>query len=169
MSAKTVSQLHTQGHADYAQAVKDIHQAVGDISKEQIWGRQVLCAVYVRPNTITRDGKTTWIPTGAQEEDIWQGKALLVLKMGPSAFQGDESYLKATFPDLDALPQVGDWLFARPNDGVSMSIMGDAASRPQGADFKGNPVDKFEWDGWPCRILQDDSFFGKMSAPHKIV
>lgn len=170
MSAKSVSQLHKHGHADYAQAVKDIHQALGDITKEDIWGRQVLCAVYVRPNE-TQSG--VCVPTSAQEEDIWQGKALLVLKIGPSAFSGQDSYLKATFPAGEdgnpIVPQVGDWLFAKPNDGVPMSIMGEGASRPQGKDYRGNEVDKFEWDGWPCRILQDDSFFGKMSAPHKIV
>lgn len=170
MSAKSVSQLHKHGHADYAQAVKDILQALGNIDGEDIWGRQVLCAVYVRPNE-TQAG--VCVPTSAQEEDIWQGKALLVLKIGPNAFQGADSYLEATFPkDKDGnikVPKVGDWLFARPNDGVAMSIMGEGASRPQGKDFRGGPVDKFEWDGWPCRILQDDSFFGKMSAPHKIV
>jgi len=197
MSNKTVSQLHKQGHADYTEAVRDIHQAIGDISKEQIFGRQVLCAVYVRPSGTTKmeDGKpvlkpdgtpvVTYVPASAQDEDVWQGKALLVLKLGPNAFQGDESYLRATFPpvlgedgkpvlddkgaEIIDVPKVGDWLFARPNDGVPMSIMGDGAKRPQGEDYKGNPVDKFEWDGWPCRILQDESFFGKMSTPNKIV
>lgn len=170
MSAKTVSQLHKQGHADYDIAKKEIHQALGNISSEQVWGRQVLCAVYVRPNCTTLpNGTMIWVPTSSQEEDIWQGKALLVLALGPSAFKGDESYIKATFPDMANLPKVGDWLYARPNDGIAMSVMGDGASRPQGTDHLGRPVDKFDWDGWPCRILQDESFFGKMTAPHKIV
>lgn len=174
MGAKTVSQLHKPGYADYSVAEADIRKAVGDVSKEDIWSRQVLVGVYVRPNTVVgKEGKITWIPTSAQEEDIWQGKALLVLKMGPGAFKGDKSYLEATFPrgpdgELN-LPKEGDWLFARPNDGVAMSIMGEGAARPQGVDHQGKPVDKFEWDGWPCRILQDDSFFGKMSVPHAIV
>lgn len=181
MSMKTVSQLHQAGYSDYAQAVKDIHQALGDISQEHIWGRQVLCAVYVRPNSTEKrdangqpvkdpEGKPVviWHTTSAQEEDVWQGKALLVLAMGPDAFQGDESYLKATFPDGKP-PKVGDWLFARPNDGIAMSVLGAGASRPQGVDHMGRALDKFEWDGWPCRILQDTSFFGKMSVPHAIV
>lgn len=169
MSARTVSQLHKQGHADYEVAKTEIHQALGDISKEEIWGRQVLCAVYVRPSCHQiAGGKTVWTTTSAQEEDIWQGKALLVLAMGPNAFQGDQSYLDATFPGGKA-PKVGDWLFARPNDGIAMSVMGEGATRPQGKDHLDRPVDKFDWDGWPCRIIQDESFFGKMSTPNKVV
>lgn len=168
MTAKTVSQLHKQGHSDYDEAKRDIHTALGDISKEEIWGRQVLCAVYVRPNVTTVAGGQVWMPQSAQEEDIWQGKALLVLKMGPGAFQGDRAYLDNTFPGGKA-PQVGDWLFARPSDGIQMSVMGEGAKRPQGLDALKRAIDKFEWDGWPCRILQDESFFGKMSTPNKIV
>lgn len=186
MSSKTVSQLHKKGHADYAEAVRDIHAQIGDISKEQVFGRQVLCAVYVRPQvTEPSPGKFVWTPATTQDEDVWQGKALLVLKLGPNAFKGDDSYLRATFPpvlggdgnpvvddkgaEIIDVPKVGDWLFARPNDGIPMSVMGEGATRPQGEDFRGGPVDKFEWDGWPCRILQDESFFGKMSTPNKIV
>lgn len=168
MTVKTVSQLHSQGHADYDEAKRDMLEALGDLSKEELFGRQVMCAVYVRPAvTVMPSGQQIWRPQSAQEEDVWQGKALLVLAMGPSAFSGDDSYIAATFPN--GAPKVGDWLYARPNDGVQMSVMGDGAKRPQGKDHLGRDVDKFDWDGWPCRVLQDESFFGKMSTPNKIV
>lgn len=162
---QSVSQLHNWHHDSYAEAEADIHQSIGDISKEEIFGRQVLCAVYVRP------GKTNagvHVTTSAQQEDVWQGKVMLILKMGPDAFQGEESYHKAMFGDAPA-PKVGDWVFARPNDGVAMSICGEGAERPKGKDFRGDPLDKYDWNGWPCRILPDEQIFGRMSLPHHIV
>ena len=150
--------------------------ALGDISQEEVFGRQVLCAVYVRPNhqQVKRPDGTVGrmcITTKAQEEDIWQGKVMLVLKMAPGAFKGEADYLSDMFGTSDPakLPKVGDWLFAQPSSGVAMSIEGEGAARPQDVDYRGEPTDKFEWDGWRCRILSDDLFFGRMSAPHVIV
>lgn len=176
MTAQNISQLHSWKHDDYAEAARDIWMALGDISKEEIFGRQVLCAVYVRPNEKTTkraDGTVFKVhfTTKAQEEDIWQGKVMLVLKLGPGAFKGEVDYLTDMFgtSDPEKLPKVGDWLFAQPSAGVPMSVMGAGAARPKGVDHRGDPTDKFEWDGWPCRILSDDLFFGRMSAPHVIV
>lgn len=164
--------LHRRLYDDYETAKAHIHQAIGDISEIEIFGRDVLVAVFCRPNTITvrkPDGSQgmIWQPVKEIKEDWWQGKAVLVLKCGPDAFRGDQSYLDARYDGKP--PGPGDWLFARADSGVQLSIEGEGASRPQGVDSRGQPFDLFEWPGWPCRVVPDERFFGRVAKPHQVV
>ena len=156
---------HRRHFSDY-EVVKDlIHQAIGDLSENEVWDNNVLCAVFCRPN-VTPGG--IYQTTKEVKEDWWQHKAVLVLKLGPNAFQGDESFERAKW-GKEARPQPGDWLFSRPEAGIQINLYCTGGSRPQGRDHRGQPMDIFEWDGWPCRIIPDDEFLGRMLLPHSVV
>lgn len=156
---------HRSHFSDYEVAKNLIHQALGDMSNEEVWDNHVLCAVFCRPN-VTPGG--IYQPTKEIKEDWWQHKVVLVLKLGPNAFQGDESYEQAKWGQSPR-PQPGDWLFARPEAGMQANLIGVGGTRPQGRDHRGQPMDIFEWDGWPCRIIPDDEFMGRTQLPHNIV
>ena len=181
MTAKSISQLLKWSHDDYAEAAADILAYIGDISQEEIFGRNVLCATYIRPpyssiknedGTIKKNDDGTDMRTyhtvAAMEEDIPQGKVLLILKCGPEAFTGDESFRRAMFADREP-PKAGQWLFASPQSGTMMMIRGSGSKRVNFKDRTGREHPKYDWDGWPCRILTDEQFFGRMSAPNVIV
>ena len=159
------SRHHRQFYSDYEVAKQFIHQAIGDISEMEVFGRTVLCAIFCRPN-VTPAG--VYLTTKEVKEDQWQHKAVLVLKCGPSAFTGDASYIEATY-GAGGAPKPGDWLFARPEAGVQMNCEGERASRPQGVDHRGEPMDIFDWDGWPCRVIPDDDFIGRVAKPQSVV
>lgn len=163
--ANVTTRLHNWHHKDYAEAGRQINQALGDISDIEIAGRQVLVAVYVRPN-VTNGGVMQSV--SAQKEDVWQGKIVLLLKAGPDAFVGDDSYRQAMWGNARH-PQAGDWLVVRAIDGLPISLKGDNAERPQGKDFRGDPIDIYDWDGWPCRFLPDDAIIARVSKPHSVV
>lgn len=161
----TVTALHGWHHDSYDEAVAQIHQALGSIDDIEVFGRQVLVACYIRPK---RTGKGLYMTTKQQTEDIFQGKAVLILKMGPDAGKGTPEFIAATWGAKGA-PAVGDWVFLRSSDGLPISLVGDGAKRIQARDHEDNQIDVFEWDGWPCRIITDESIVGRMNKPHSVV
>lgn len=168
-----VTRHHRPFYDDYNVSKMHIMQAVGDLSEMDIFGRQVLVAVFVRPNTMTikkPDGSSAmlYLPVKEIREDWYQHKVVMVLKCGPDAFKGEDSYLKAQFGSADP-PEPGEWLFANANSGIQINIAGEGATRPQGVDQRGEPFDIFEWDGWPCRLLADDQFLGRLERPHQVI
>ena len=166
MSEVTYSRLHKWHHDDYGIAKQDILRQVGDISECEVFGRQVLCAVYIRP-AFNPNNKLTYTEK-QQAEDIAQGKAVLVLKLGPSAFDGDEDYLRSMFKDGIA-PKPGDWLFARAAAGEPMQISGEGAERVEYEDRRDERQKSYPFDGWPCRVISDESFIGRVDKPHQVV
>lgn len=169
---ESTSRHHRPHFDDYDVARLHVLQAIGDISDMDLFGRQVLVAVFARPNVryITMpDGTINAIYTPLKEakEDWWQGKACLLLKTGPEAFKGEKSYLDAMFGGMP--PKPGDWLFANAAAGMQISLYGDGGSRPQGHDHRGKLMDIYEWDGWPCRVYSDDQFFGRIAKPHSVI
>lgn len=97
-----------------------LFRAVGDLSNYEIFHNQILIAIYVRPETtaggIIRPGQNV-------DEDEYQGKVGLVVKVGPSAFLDNE--------DQDFLGQTvspGDWVVFRTGDGWQLTIK-DTACR----------------------------------------
>lgn len=151
---------------DYAISKMHIMQSIGDIGDIDIFGRQVLCAVFCRPNVTP---KGFYIGAKEVKEDWWQHKVVMVLKLGPEAFKGDDSYHNAVFGDGIAVPQVGDWLVANASAGIQISLCGDGGARPKGKDHHGHEMDIYEWDGWPCRIIGDDCFLGRITKPHGVI
>ena len=162
--------LHAWKHDDYEVAKQHILQMIGDISGDEVFGRQVIVAVYIRPNRNQKLGVyiTTEIETKKQQEDIFQGKIALIVKLGPSAFAGEPSYLQAMFGDRPP-PGVGDWVILRASDGIPTSMKGEGASRPKFKDTRGAEQDVYAWDGWPCRYVVDDSVIGRTDKPHTIL
>jgi hypothetical protein len=68
----------------------------------------VLVGIYKRPDQ-TRSG--VYLPSRPRDEDIWQGKVGLVLKLGELAFKPDED---RRWPERT--PQVGDWVVYNVSD-----------------------------------------------------
>jgi hypothetical protein len=160
------TRLHNHGHGDYELAKEHIHQMLGNIDEMELFGRQVLVAVYIRPQRNPVTG--VYITQKEQTEDIHQGKAVLILKMGPDACKGDDGYVEATYGPNGPMKS-GEWVFLAQQSGFPISLQGDGASRPQGPDFRGDMIDLYEWDGWPCRIVPDDMFIGRISNPTSVV
>lgn len=103
--------------ADPKQALLD---AVGDLSNYDIFHNQILVATYVRPEKtaggIIRPGQNV-------DEDEYQGKVGLVVKVGPSAFLDNE---ENDFQGQSI--SVGDWVVYRTGDGWQLTIR-DTACR----------------------------------------
>jgi hypothetical protein len=159
----TYTTLHKHHHADYSIAQEHILRQIGKLDLE-LFGRDVLVAQYIRP---LENPLTGWTTTGArQREDVVQGKIVMVVALGPSAFTGDESYLEATFGKSGA-PKVGDWLMTRATDGHPVNIAGEGAETIMYRDRHDEEHKAYDWDsGWPCRIINDENFIGRVLNPH---
>lgn len=98
--------------ADPKQEIQDkIKDVLGDI---QLTGAQVLVGIYIRPEK-TKGG--VFLTEGVRTEDAYQGKAALVLKLGPIPFdKEDDLFFGGEFP------KVGDWIVFRPSDGFPMDF-----------------------------------------------
>lgn len=85
---------------------------VGDLEGIEVFGSDILVAIYKRPNK-TKSGII--LTDNTLNEDKWQGKAALVLKLGPTAYLDEDGN---KFRDI----KVGDWVVARPSDGWSCTL-----------------------------------------------
>lgn len=157
---------HRQYFEDYATAKAHIWQAVGDIEPFEVFGDCVLVAVFCRP-TITPGAIIIPETSGEAREDQYQHKAVLILKVGPGAWYGDEDYHKLKFGGLSA-PVVGEWVMVNANAGLQMSIMGEGGTRPKIATVQGEQ-DAYVGDGWPCRLIKDEEVLMRIKAPHGVV
>lgn len=116
----------------------EILKQVGDLSGIDIMYNMVLLAVYVRPQT-TKGGIIR--PVMNQEEDIWQGKAGLVLKLGKDAFEDDND---TSFNGQRA--DIGEWVVFKVGDAWQVQIR-----------------------EWPCRLVRDSSIKMKVNDPGIII
>lgn len=98
---------------------KKILGEVGDLSKVDVFYNEILLGIYERPEKTQSGIILTGIKGGIQEEDKWQGKVCLVLKIGPQAFKDDEDF-KFNGQTL----KEGDWICCRPSDGWFITING---------------------------------------------
>lgn len=111
-----------------------IFQKVGDLSCIQVTHNNILLAVYERPAQ-TQSG--IHLPDRYREEDTFQGKAALILAVGPSAFKDSAGW------NFSAVPmEVGDWVAIRPSDGWNITV---------------NKV--------LCRMIPDTGIRAKISGP----
>ena len=105
----------TMAHAEDPRAT--VLREIGDISGFQLYGTQLLLGIYMRPK-ITAKG--IHLADSTVQEDQHQGKAMLILAMGPACFtDGDEHWRGGVEP-----PAVGDWIAIRPSDGWPINING---------------------------------------------
>ena len=98
---------------------------------------RVLCAAYISSER-TKGGIIR--PADTVAEDIWQGKAALVLKLGPSAFVDTNDI---TFGNFIVNP--GDWV-----------------------TFKVGNSSQIEINGYPCRIVSDHYIESKVPDPRVV-
>ena len=98
----------------------------------------VLLATYIRPN-VTPGGIIR--PDTNVEEDVWQGKVGLVLKLGPNAFVDDDD---ARFYGQKV--ELNEWCVYKVGDAWSVTI--------------GN---------WPCRLVRDSSIKMKVKDPNMVL
>jgi co-chaperonin GroES (HSP10) len=123
--------------ADPKQALLD---AVGDISGIEVFHNLVLVATYIEPEK-TAGGIIK--PDRTLAENRFQGKAALVLKIGPLAFRDDTV---AKFGGVSVKPN--EWVVLRPNDGLEVFLVPPRSS-----------------DGVCCRLVEDIHIKGRLADP----
>jgi len=89
---------------------------IGDISGVEVFNRHVLLAVYQRP-TKTKSG--LYLADRTVEEDRYQSKVGLILKMGEHAFVPDEEHSWG-----DGEFSLGDWVILPAAAAYSMLVNG---------------------------------------------
>lgn len=124
---------------------EEILQKVGDISGIDVFGSDVLCAIYKRPEK-TRSGII--LADATRDEDRFQGKVFLVLKLGPTAYLDDEGN---KFRDI----KEGDWIVARASDGWACTL-----NSSNGVTTRDSAID--------CRIITDINIRLRVSSPDAI-
>lgn len=115
----------------------ELFAKIGDLSGIEVYNNAVLVATYVRPK---KTSTGIHLPDQYVQEDEYQGKAALIVKMGPEAFKDPDG---RWFAGADI--KVGDWVALRPSDGWSVSI-----------------------NGTPCRMLTDTSVRLKIDRPDRV-
>lgn len=135
MSSTPSAVFRVQHDTDPAE---DIKNALGDIKGFKLGPGKLLLGIYKRPEKIGLILR----PTSAQTEDIYQGKAWLIVAEGPLCFIDTEQSSFGGFR-----PKVGDWVLARNNDGYRMDIGSDKTS------------------GHECLIIQDRYIKATLKTP----
>jgi co-chaperonin GroES (HSP10) len=116
---------------------KKLMKELGDLSELEIFNNQILCAVYIRPEQTTTG---IFLPDKNRDEDKFQSKMGLVVKIGPDAF---DDVTGKWFKGLTV--KEGDWLILRPSDGWSITV-----------------------NGVLCRLIEDVNVKGRHPNPDKI-
>lgn len=116
---------------------KTINETVGDLSGIHLMADMVLLGTYIRPEK-TAGGIIR--PNSNVEEDVFQGKVGLVLKLGPDAFEDTPDYTFNFGPG--GKPKVGDWVVFKVGDAWSLGLK-----------------------GYPCRYIRDVAIKLKVDDP----
>lgn len=122
----------------------EIQNKVGNLEGVEVFGSDVLVALYIRPMK-TKSGII--LADATRDEDKWQGKAGLILKLGPTAYVDEDGN---KFRDINE----GDWVVFRPSDGwpVTLNSSANIASK----------------DAVACRVVNDIHIRMRVSSPDAI-
>lgn len=93
-----------------------ILDSIGDVSKLELFGNNLLVAVYIRPQK-TQSG--IFLPDQITAEDRVQSKVGLLVAKGPFACNSEDVEWFG-----DASFNLHDWLVFRPSDGWNITING---------------------------------------------
>lgn len=116
---------------------KAILDEIGDTKSFELFNNSILVATYIRPQ-VTKSGII--LTENTVNEDRYQSKVGLLIKMGPNAFQpNDEGWFTGETFNLH------DWIVFRPSDGWSINV-----------------------HGVECRILLDTQVRGRVEAPDEV-
>ena len=124
---------------------QEILDRVGDLSGVEVFGGDVLAAIYKRPEK-TRSGII--LADTTRDEDRFQGKVFLVLKLGPTAYLDDEGN---KFRDI----KEGDWVVARASDGWACTL-----NSANGVTTRDAAID--------CRVITDINIRLRVASPDSI-
>lgn len=126
---------------------KALLAAVGDMTDIECFHNLILAATYIAPPKVLKgpngEDVQLHLPDRSLAEDRFQGKAYLVLQVGPTAFKDAPG---VTFGGKSVKP--GDWIIARPSDGFEL--------------FKGEAGAK---EGASVRLFEDIAIKGRVSDP----
>ena len=115
----------------------EIIKLIGDLSSVNLMFNTVLLATYFRPEK-TSGGIIR--PDMNKDEDEWQGKVGLVMKLGPKAYQDDAD---TAFEGEKV--EVGEWAVYKIGDTWSLNI-----------------------NGYPCRMIKDSSIKMTVKDPNMV-
>lgn len=118
----------------------------GNLDEIEVYNNKVLVGVYQRPS----EAKTTGgiiLTHKTTDEDKYQSKVGIILKMGPRAFV-DINDPPRWFVDQDMYEN--DWVVFRPSDGWSLTLVSK--------DAKGKKQELL------CRLLDDTSIMAKLDS-----
>lgn len=134
--------------------VKMIAELMPKVEGIRVQRNRLIVATYVRPNVSAGGIILTQRHT---DEDRWQGKIGLVLKIGPIAFDFDEvrELTEAGLERFEAIdnlgiPQVGDWVVFRNSETWEFGLTVDAGKAAS------------------CRMISDDSIIAVVKDPSTI-
>ena len=123
-----------------ANPAKPLLDAAGDLRDYTVCHNLILVATYVAPEKVG----SIIMPDRKIDEDRFQGKVGLVLKVGPLAFKDDG---RLTYGGIKVTP--GDWIMYRPSDGMELFIRDRRKVN----------------DGLSCRLIEDVFIKMKVSEP----
>ena len=130
---------------------KPLWEAAGDLSDYEVFHNLVLVATYIAPPKIMKgpNGEDIILheTDRSHEENRFQGKIGLVLKVGPIAFQDDGA---AKFGGVTL--KAGDWILYRPSDGTELFIRDRRKMN----------------EGLSCRLIEDTFIRGRVEDPSLI-
>lgn len=116
---------------------KRILDEIGDVSTFEIFNNNILLAVYQRPEK-TKSGFI--LPTKTLDEDRFQSKVGLLVKIGKRAFEpNNEGWFDGETFNLN------DWIVFRPSDGWNITV-----------------------NGVLCRMLSDTQVRGRSQHPDEV-
>ena len=110
---------------------------IGDISEIEVFNNQVLVIIYKRPE---KTAKGIYLTDNNRDEDRYQSKVGLIVKLGENAFQdgSGEWFRGITF-------ELGQWVVFKPSDGWAINVRGS-----------------------DCRMLDDTNVRGRVQHPDMV-
>jgi hypothetical protein len=107
---------------------QELLDSLGDLSGQEVFHNQVLCAVYIAPQQMASG---LWRPETNRDEDRHQSKVGLIVKAGPKAFATDANW---SWPEDMG---VGDWVYFRISDGWNVTVNQILCRQMHDVDIRG--------------------------------
>ena len=142
--AAKIKELNATDPDQCVALMREAHlRAFGDVSQIEVFGDQILVMSFVQPE---RTAGGIIITDKAHDEARFQGKAGLVIAMGPQAFE-DDSVLRFGGQRVS----INDWVLTRPSDGLEIGkVCDDGRSAVS------------------CRLFRDVNIRARLSDPRLV-